>query len=57
MKHADGTYDLTVDDIHEIRVETSKKLEKMNNQEIIAFFNNESKKFLEQKQIKDVAFS
>ena len=47
MKHADGTYDLTVDDIHEIRVNTSKKLEHMTNQEIIDFFNNESKKFHE----------
>lgn len=50
MRHPDGTYDLTIDDIHEIRVETSKKLEKMSDDEIIAFFNEASKKFNERKE-------
>ena len=50
MRHPDGTYDLTVDDIHEIRVEISKKLEKMSDDEIIAFFKEESRKFHERKE-------
>ncbi len=50
MRHPDGTYDLTIDDIHEIRVETSKKLEKMSDDEIIAFFKEASKKFNERKE-------
>lgn len=45
MRHPDGTYDLTIDDIHEIRVETSKELEKMTDDEIIDFFKNASEKF------------
>lgn len=49
MRHIDGTYDLTIDDIHEIRVETSKKLEKMTDEEIIKFFKDASAKFNERK--------
>ena len=49
MKHPNGTYDLTIEDIHEIREETSKIFEKMSNAEIIAYLNNESKKFNERK--------
>lgn len=49
MRHPDGTYDLTVDDIHEIRVETSKKLERMTDDEIISFFKEASRKFNERK--------
>ena len=45
MKHIDGTYDLTIDDIHEIRVETSKRFERMSDDEIIAFFKEASRKF------------
>ncbi len=50
MRHPDGTYDLTIDDIHEIREETSKMFEKMSNEEIIAFLNEESRKFNERKE-------
>ena len=50
MRYPDGTYDLTVDDIHEIREETSKMFEKMSNEEIIAFLNEESRKFNERKE-------
>ena len=49
MRYLDGTYDLTVDDIHEIRVETSKQLERMTDDEIIKFFKDASKKFNERK--------
>ena len=45
MKHPNGKYDLTVDDIHNIRVETSKELENMTDEEIINFFNEASCKF------------
>ena len=50
MRHPDGTYDLTVDDIHEIREEVSKMFETMSNEEIIAYLNKESKKFNERKE-------
>lgn len=49
MKYPDGTYDLTIDDIHEIREEISKLFETMSNEEIIAFLNEESRKFNERK--------
>ena len=50
MRHLDGTYDLTIDDIHEIREETSKMFEAMSNEEIIAYLNEESRKFNERKE-------
>ena len=43
MKHLDGTYDLSVDDIHEIRLENSKIMENMTNEEIINYINNETR--------------
>lgn len=49
MRYPDGTYDLTIDDIHEIREETSKMFEMMSNEEIIVFLNEESRKFNERK--------
>lgn len=49
MKHLDGTYDLTVDDIHDIRVEMSKIFETMTNEEIIDYLNKETIKFDERK--------
>ncbi len=45
MKHKDGTYDLTIDDIHEIRVENSKKFEQMTRDEIKAFYKEQVEKF------------
>ena len=50
MRHKDGTYDLTIDDIHEIRVETSEKLERMSDDEIIEFFKEALRKFNERKE-------
>lgn len=47
MKYEDGTYDLTIDDIHEIRVENSKKFETMTRDEIKEFYREQSKKFNE----------
>ena len=50
MKHLNGKYDLTVDDIHEIREEVSKMFETLSNEEIIAYLNEESKKINERKE-------
>lgn len=35
-----------MDDIHNIRIETSKKLDKMSNEEILYYFNDAEKKIL-----------
>lgn len=45
MKHKDGTYDLTVDDIHEIRKEHSKMTENMSAEELKEYYDEEEKKF------------
>ena len=46
MRHEDGTYDLTVDDIHEIRVENSKLFEKMTSKEICEYIQKGADEFL-----------
>lgn len=38
-------HDLSVDDIHDIRVETSKILDNMTNEEIVNYFKDAEKKF------------
>lgn len=45
MRYPDGTYDLTIDDIHNIRVENSKRLEKMTRDEIKNFYKEQVKIF------------
>ena len=46
----DGTYDLTVDDIHEIRVEHSKMTEKMTYDELKKYYDEQAKIFSEKIQ-------
>ena len=41
----DGTYDLTIDDIHNIRVENSKRFETMTREEIKNFYKEQVKIF------------
>ena len=50
MKHSNGTYDLTVDDIHEIRVEHSKMTEKMTYDELKKYYDEQTKIFSEKIQ-------
>jgi len=47
MKHLNGTYDLTVDDIHDIRVEHSKMTEKMTYDELKNYYDEQEKIFNE----------
>lgn len=35
MKYSDGTFDMTVDDIHEIRENNSKMFENMSKEEVL----------------------
>ena len=39
MRHPDGTYDLTIDDIHEIREKNYEKTKNMSNSELIEYYN------------------
>ena len=45
MRYPDGTYDLTIDDIHNIRVENSKRFETMTREEIKNFYKEQVKVF------------
>lgn len=45
MKHLNGKYDLTVDDIHDIRVEHSKMTEKMTYEELKKYYDEQEKIF------------
>lgn len=47
MRHANGKYDLSVDDIHDIRVENSKMTESMPYEELKKYYDNAVKKFFE----------
>ena len=47
MKHPNGKYDLIVDDIHEIRVENSKRTEKMTYDELKKYYDDATKKFFD----------
>ena len=47
MKHTNGKYDLSVDDIHDIRVENSKMTERMSYEELKKYYDNAVKKFFE----------
>ena len=54
MKHSNGKYDLTIDDIHEIRVEHSKMTEKMTYEELKKYYDEQERIFNEKMQkIKD----
>lgn len=43
MRHPDGTYDLTVDDIHEIREKNYEKTKNMSNSELIEYYNRKGR--------------
>ena len=43
MRHQDGTYDLTIDDIHEIREKTTSKQKNMSSRELIEYYNRKGK--------------
>lgn len=45
MRYPDGTYDLTIDDIHNIRVENSKRFETMTREEIKNYYKEQVKIF------------
>ena len=45
MRYPDGTYDLTVDDIHEIRENTSKITEKMTFEELKKYYDDAERDF------------
>lgn len=44
MRYADGTYDMTVDDIYEIRERNSKLFETMTKEEVINYINDGANK-------------
>lgn len=46
MRYADGTYDMTVDDIHEIRERNSKLFETMTKEEVIKYINDGANEFI-----------
>lgn len=52
MRYADGTYDLTIDDIHEIRENTSKLTKKMSFEELKDFYDNAEKRFFNNSNIR-----
>lgn len=47
MKHLNGKYDLTVDDIHDIRAENSKMTEKMSYNELKKYYDDAVKNFFD----------
>ena len=47
MKHSNGKYDLTIDDIHNVRVEHSKMTEKMSYVELKKYYDEQEKIFNE----------
>lgn len=43
MRHSDGTYDLTVDDIHEIREKNYELTKNMSSSELIEYYNRKGR--------------
>ena len=43
MRHPDGTYDLTIDDIHEIREKNYEQTKNMSSRELIEYYNRKGK--------------
>ncbi len=43
MRHPDGTYDLTIDDIHEIREKNYELTKNMSSSELIEYYNRKGK--------------
>jgi hypothetical protein len=42
MRHPDGTYDLTIDDIHEIREKNYEETKNMSDKELIEYYKNKA---------------
>ena len=57
MRYPDGTYDMTVDDIHEIREKNSKMFETMSKDEIINYINNGAKDFFDRVSDKNLVLA
>ena len=45
MKHLNGKYDLTIEDIHDIRNEISNKIANMSYEEIKSYYDEQEKIF------------
>lgn len=43
MRHADGTYDLTIDDIHGIRERNYERTKNMTSSELIEYYNKKGR--------------
>ncbi len=43
MRHPDGTYDLTIDDIHEIRERNYELTKDMSTEERVAYINKKGR--------------
>ena len=43
MRHPDGTYDLTIDDIHEIRERNYELTKNMSSSELIEYYNRKGR--------------
>lgn len=43
MRYSDGTYDLTIDDIHEIREKNYELTKNMSSNELIEYYNRKGK--------------
>jgi len=43
MRHPDGTYDLTIDDIHEIKEKNYELTKNMSSSELIEYYNRKGK--------------
>ena len=43
MRHPDGTYDLTIDDIHEIREKNYEDTKNLSDKELIEYYNKKGR--------------
>ena len=43
MRHPDGTYDLTIEDIHEIRERNYEKTKHMSSSELVEYYNRKGR--------------
>lgn len=57
MRYPDGTYDLTVDDIHEIRENTSKITGRMSFEELKKYYDDAERKFYDRCDSKELVLS
>ncbi len=43
MRYPDGTYDLTIDDIHEIREKNYEETKNLSDKELIEYYNKKGR--------------